>query len=606
MSLASKVATARFVGAFFDEFVRWGVRDVVISPGSRSTPLAMVAYEMSRRNPQQLRIFVDVDERGAAFFALGIAKASGRPVAVICTSGTAVANYYPAVLEAEASRVGLIVLSGDRPATLQGCGAPQTCDQLHLFGSHVRSFRQMPLPSEDSKSLLFARQAARESVIAAGAESASLPPEALIAGFSLGGPVQVNFPFEEPLTPDITLLDLFEGAKSPSFSFTQMQKQTSLSSGMIEELKELFQAARVLILAGEGTCLSKNEARLLIEWAQGCDIPVFADVLSGLRGFAGSSIVDSYDTVIEKGGLVSEGLQPSVVVRFGQYPVSKKVSQLIERIRPLQIVVDPYETRDFTASTHIFVRCCSHEFVASFGGTLEFDEERAIFATRWQKLNEAARLRIEAGKVEPANDFEGSFVSRMIDCMPEGSSLFVANSMSVRALDTFLTAGKQVRVFCNRGLNGIDGTLSTALGVAQSFKQTTFLAGDLTLLHDINALALQRELRIQKKTVQAVEPEAVIPSIVIVLLNNNGGAIFDMLPQKSSEDYFERLFLTPQDVNFEAAAHTFAVPYARAETLDCFEKIYREFLETPGITLLEIPVPLQGIKERYAPFWSLA
>ena len=165
---ADPAASALFLGAFFDELERWGVHDVVVSPGSRSTPLAMTAYELSRRFPDRLRLFVDVDERGAAYLALGLAKASGQPAAVICTSGTAVANYYPAVLEAESSRVPLIVLTGDRPARLQGLGAPQTCDQLNAYGSHVRAFRNMPEPAADAAAIALARQAAREACIAAG------------------------------------------------------------------------------------------------------------------------------------------------------------------------------------------------------------------------------------------------------------------------------------------------------------------------------------------------------------------------------------------------------------------------------------------------------
>ena len=218
-------ATARFVGAFLDELCRWGVHDVVVSPGSRSTPLAMCAYELSRRAPERLRLFVDVDERGAAFFALGLAKAGGRPAALICTSGTAVANYYPAVLEAESSRVPLIVLTGDRPPRLQGLGAPQTCDQLKAYGDHVRAFRQMPLPSADAASLAFARQAAREAVIAAGgdvgvgeAAAAAVCADgcgvtARIAGCCAGGPVYLNFPFDEPLKPDLSTAGLFDGGR---------------------------------------------------------------------------------------------------------------------------------------------------------------------------------------------------------------------------------------------------------------------------------------------------------------------------------------------------------------------------------------------------------
>lgn len=203
--------------------------------------------------------------------------------------------------------------------------------------------------------------------------------------------------------------------------------------------------------------------------------------------------------------------------------------------------------------------------------------------------------------------------------------------MSVRALDTFyLKSAKRLAVLCNRGLNGIDGTVSTALGAAQHFAQTTLVTGDLTLLHDLNALALQRELRLQReaaacfsasldaassKAAGAVTPghatdaasdnvaPGAVPSIVIVLLNNNGGGIFDMLPQKSEDPYFERLFLTPQDVDFRAAAQAFGVPYRRADTVPAFDEAYRALLGTPGISLVEVRVPLSGLKDRYAPYW---
>ena len=187
--------------------------------------------------------------------------------------------------------------------------------------------------------------------------------------------------------------------------------------------------------------------------------------------------------------------------------------------------------------------------------------------------------------------------------------------MSVRAVDTFCLQGeKQLCVLANRGLNGIDGTVSTALGAAQHFERTTLVVGDLTMLHDMNALALQRELRVQRQLAQrrlpadsascnTAETAAPGPGITIVLLNNNGGGIFDMLPQKSSEAYFERLFLTPQDVGFAHAAAAFGVPYAKVATLQAFDQAYRKTLDVPGISLIEVPVPLEGVRERYGEYW---
>lgn len=192
---------------------------------------------------------------------------------------------------------------------------------------------------------------------------------------------------------------------------------------------------------------------------------------------------------------------------------------------------------------------------------------------------------------------------RVLELAPAGSCLFAANSMSVRAVDTFLTrSNKRLCVLANRGLNGIDGTVSTAIGAAQHFDRTTFITGDLTMLHDLNALALQRELRVQA----ALSPEpAGTPArgITIVLLNNNGGAIFDMLPQKSQEAYFERLFLTPQDIDFAQAAAAFGVLYAKAPSIKAFDQAYQESLDVAGISLIEIPVPLSGVTQRYGAYW---
>ncbi len=618
-------ATALFLGAFFDELARWGVHDMVVSPGSRSTPLTMTAFELSRREPGRLRVFVDVDERGAAFFALGLAKASGHPAAVVCTSGTAVANYYPAVMEAESSRVPLVVLTGDRPPRLQGLGAPQTCDQLNAYGNHVRAFRQMPLPSADGAALAFARQAAREAVIAAGEEC-------------FGGPVHLNFPFDEPLKPDFSAEGLFESARRLDVSReTSVPVSQQLAPSDAGRLAALLADRRALVYAGEGTCTGELEAGKVLNWARAFRLPLLADPLSGLRSSDNPLVIDNYDSVLGPGGTVPDGLAPEVVVRFGRYPVSKKATQLVAAARPVQIVVDPLETRDFNAATDVFVRCRPSELAGSLGfaydvRTIDYDPDdvQRAFARAWIDANDAARKRI-ASVDDAEAGFEGAFVRRVVELAPEGSCLFSANSMSVRALDTFyLKSAKRLAVLCNRGLNGIDGTVSTALGAAQHFAQTTLVTGDLTLLHDLNALALQRELRLQReaaacfsasldaassKALAAVTPghatdaasdnvaPGAVPSIVIVLLNNNGGGIFDMLPQKSEDPYFERLFLTPQDVDFRAAAQAFGVPYRRADTVPAFDEAYRALLGTPGISLVEVRVPLSGLKDRYAPYW---
>ena len=664
MTVADPRATARFLGAFFDELAKWGVRNVVISPGSRSTPLSMIAFELSCRAPQRMSMYVDIDERGAAFLALGMAKASGRPAALVCSSGTAIANYYPAILEAESSRVPLIVLTADRPPQLQGLGAPQTCDQSHAYGTHVRAYRGMPWPADDEGSLRFARQAAREACIAAlgscefpqnqGAQSPSAPigtPQRL-AGACFGGPVHLNFPFDEPLKPDVTLPDLFDAGipcagsaadstgpeakpvRNPQLPVGVAQVRGVMEGAAAAQLARELLASSVLLLAGEGSCATYEEAQRVLAFARAFAIPVLADPLSGLRSLDDPLVIGNYDSVLQPGGISpDEALNPQVVVRFGRYPVSKRATQWArarEDAGVLQVVVDPLETRDTNAATTVFVRMKPADFAQSMERALRREDGPATagandlsFANAWQRVEEAAAKRIaavDAGKGSDPNGFEGAYVRRVLELAPAGSCLFAANSMSVRAVDTFYLKGaKQLIVLANRGLNGIDGTVSTAIGASRCFGRTTLITGDLTMLHDLNSLALQRELRVQRQLADIAgdanrtpeqaakrntcETDTGAQGITIVLLNNNGGAIFDMLPQKSQEAYFERLFLTPQDVDFQAAVAAFGVPYSKTATLAEFDRAYRASLDVPGISFIEVPVPLQGLRERYADYW---
>lgn len=594
-------ASASFLCPFFDELYRMGVRHVVVSPGSRSTPLAMVAFDMSRREGCSLDLTLDVDERGAAFFALGVAKATGKPACLVCTSGTATANYYPAVLEAESSRVPLIVLTGDRPARLQDLGAPQTCNQEKLYGDHVRSFRQMPLPAADAASIAFARQAAREAY--ADAVGGPAP--------CTGGPVHLNFPFEEPLKPDLSCPERYlagrsrwrgavEDADMPGVG-GYVAAGSRLSIEAAATIDALLGEHRVAIMAGEGSVSSPEEADALMSLAASRSIPVLADPLSNLRSREDDLIVDGYDAIFGK----PECPELDLVVRFGRYPVSKRAAQAVASQRPLQIVVDPLASRDFNCATDVFVRMAPADFVSALeesarrgGGRALVNAGQEAYARAWMEANAAQSVRAKAVSDVDAG-FEGAYVRAVLKSLPEGSLLFAANSMSVRWVDTFLTKGTtDARVLCNRGLNGIDGTVSTALGAACSFSRATLITGDLTLLHDVSALGLQRELRDRAR-----QDGRRVPHLCIVLLNNHGGGIFDMLPQKSDEAYFERLFLTPQSVDFGPIAAGFDVPYARVTNVEDLRQVYASFVEKPGITLIEADVPLTGLKERCAPYW---
>lgn len=643
MSTNKHADLAIYVAAFFDELMRLGVREVVISPGSRSTPLAMVAYEAHQRFPDKLDLYIDVDERGAAFFALGCAKASGRAVALICTSGTAVANYYPAVMEAESSRVPLVVLSGDRPARLQQVGAPQTCDQAKIFSDHVKGFFVLPEPCITPEHIAYARQVAREAIIAAA------------PGTHAAGPVHINAPFDEPLVPDCTLEELFVQGRAESSKVLPalVRSEGFLMPDDAYRFVRLFDESRVIVLAGEGTLSvdavahydrREREIQALLAFAQRFDAALLADPLSQLREFAYPPVITGYDGFIA-GDAVPEF---DVVVRFGRYPVSKRLTQAIAARSATQIVVDVQGTRDFNAQTTTYIAANPLDFAVAvleaaadrdaygcgtgneYGSSNECGAgDEYAFADQacntnnecdvadqmcstdnecssahqvtsacneWDALDQAYAHRIAA--MEPSNSFEGTYINALLHTIPQKSLLFSANSMAIRALDTFYQMpGRQLTVLANRGLNGIDGTLSTAFGAAQSFEQTVLLTGDLTFIHDVNALALQGEMLLRE------QEGARRPSILIVVLNNQGGAIFDMLPQCSDEAYFERLFITPQNINVVAAASAFGVPAQAVSSVEEFNQACSAAWGVPGISLIEVPLPLRGVRERYHDCW---
>ncbi len=589
--------TALFLSAFFDEMRRCGLRDVVVSPGSRSTPLSMVAYAAP------LNLYVDVDERGAAFFALGLAKASGRPVAIIATSGTAVANYLPAVMEAQSSRVPLVVLTGDRPLRLQDLGAPQTCDQVKVFGDAVRLFREMPEPRADATSIAFARQAAREAMTAAaGVAEGSLGS----GGGSLldAAPVHLNFPFDDPLKPDLSQPDMFTIGRvsvGGCVAATERDLQPriggwlALGPNRAREIASWLDGKRVVAVCGERCFTGSGGMRNLLRFAREFQVPLLADPLSQLRGCDDALVIDNYDSFLAH----EDAPATDVVIRFGRWPISKRLTQWFERTRPMQLVVDPRESRDFTSATDVFVRTTPGGFVSALLDAREaLGDPTCTAAANWVRANDAAAIRINSVTDDVASWNEGALVRELLANIPDGTLLFAGNSMAVRAIDTFmLKENRRLPVLCNRGLNGIDGTLSTAFGAAQHFDQTVVLVGDITTLHDLNALALQGEMILREREGHRR------PSILVICMENGGGAIFDMLPQASDEPYFERLFLTPQQVDFGPVCAGFKVPYEQVDSRGELRAAIDASLGVPGISFISARLPLRGVKERYGRYW---
>ncbi|RPH94846.1 2-succinyl-5-enolpyruvyl-6-hydroxy-3-cyclohexene-1-carboxylic-acid synthase [candidate division KSB1 bacterium] len=537
-----------------------GAKRAVISPGSRSTPLALVAYELP-----ELSSYVLTDERSAGFFALGLSKADGVPAILICTSGTAAANYFPAVIEAAQSCVPLIVLTADRPAAMRNTGAPQTIDQVNLYGSYPRFFADLPEAELSHDHARLMRAIAAQAYAAA----VSVPQ----------GPVHLNVPLDEPLTPIaqdgekiseiLNLLDAEKIYRVPSttapepdvhaIQYTAQQAITSLCG---------------LIVAGPDAARTTAEADAILHLGRKLGWPIMADVTSGLR-FLSEPVIPYYDIFLREETLAS--LTPDIVLTFGAHPVSKVLNAYLDRhraantirIQPHKLGQDPQKRANEIIEADI----------ASFSNMLA----TLVPASRDSLIYEPFRAAAERLRAQLAHETnascEGIYVLRAVREMPDGANIVLANSLSIRYADALCAAeGKRYSVFAMRGASGIDGTISHAAGIAAaSNKSTLLVTGDLAFLHDLGGLAASK----------------FAPQLKILLLNNNGGGIFHFLPvhEQESQTQFEVLYGTPHGLKLAAAAELFGLDWhmidrpedlsilgknAASRTLVCEVRITRE------------------------------
>lgn len=548
-------ALTSYIAAFVSELINNGVEDVVVSPGSRSTPMAMVMAE----HPD-LRLHIHVDERSAAFFALGIAKGTERPVAILCTSGTAAANYYPAIVEANISRVPLIVLTADRPHELRDVGAPQAIDQIHLYGKHVKWFVEMAPPESTIEMIRYAR------TVSARAVTTSLQ--------SPSGPVHLNFPFREPLIPQLDREDLFELSERTGRYVSIQSGHLALSDIQFKEIAENLQSYKKgMIICGPIETEGFTEAVLAL--ADKLQFPVLADPLSQLRSGSHDEtfIIDTYDTFL-KNEKAKQVLKPDVIIRFGAMPVSKPLTLFLKENHDVrQFVVDGGAGwRDPGIVSSEMIYCQEASFCQEVLTYIE-EENTEDFFQKWTRVNQLTRTCL--AKISELDVLsEGKLFYQLADLLPEGAALFVGNSMPIRDLDTFFHFNrKQIRIMANRGANGIDGVVSTALGAGTSLQPLYLVLGDLTFFHDLNGLIAAKQYRID---------------INILLINNNGGGIFSFLPQASHPKNFEKLFGTPLDLKFQHAVEMYGGKYDLITDWDHFSSIMNQNKEVSGLKVMEI------------------
>ncbi|MFD2760723.1 2-succinyl-5-enolpyruvyl-6-hydroxy-3-cyclohexene-1-carboxylic-acid synthase [Lentibacillus juripiscarius] len=545
----------RYTANFVDELVAAGVTDAVISPGSRSTPMAMTMTE----HPD-LKQWVIIDERSAAFFALGMAKQTKRPVAIVCTSGTAAANYFPAIVEAHYSRVPLIVLTADRPHELRDVGAPQSIGQLELYGDYPKWFHEMALPEAGEDMLGYVRNKASRAVQTAAQGNA--------------GPVHLNFPFREPLIPDFSLEDLWGDREGGPYR-ARTEGKRRLDSQQLEQIsKKLASSGKGLIICGPQTDPDLTEALAVLarEW----EVPVLADPLSQLR--AGSHpkdyMIEGYDAFL-RSETIRKQLKPDYIIRFGAMPVSKAYLFFIKEHKDIpQFVVENHGGYREPAGNHT-------EFIDADAATLCRDlanhkpaiaSNDAWLAT-WKRMNRISKEWLQ--EQDGRNGLtEGGAIRSLMQVIPDNSSIYIGNSMAVRDLDTFfMSTSASLEVLANRGANGIDGMVSSGIGAAASGKPVTLVLGDLSFFHDMNGLLAAKHYGL---------------NITILVVNNNGGGIFSFLPQVNHQDHFETLFGTPLDIDFQHAVNMYGGTYHQPASLPELEETLEKSYQHRGLSVVEV------------------
>jgi 2-succinyl-5-enolpyruvyl-6-hydroxy-3-cyclohexene-1-carboxylate synthase len=536
-------ANMALASAFAEELVRCGLRHAVLSPGSRSTPLALALWRQA-----EIETTVIVDERSAAFFALGAAQASGTPVAILCTSGTAAANFHPGVCEADHSAVPLLVLTADRPPELRGIGAGQAIDQLKLYGASVRWFCEVGTHQADDDGLLHYRSTACRAFAAA-------------RGDSRPGPVHLNFPFREPLAPlaqdgAVTASDalaLNGRGERPLTAVTPIDMEPS--QFLLDEVaKHIAEADIGVIVAGRQ--LDPELREPVAHLARVAGFPILAEPTSQLRcgPHDRSYVVTAYDLLLRDEGF-RETASPDLILRFGEMPTSKPLRSWLAESGAEAIVVDPLgDWSEPTRRAAALLRADPTELASGWAARLGEDRPPPAM---WLEAERAAHDAIETELADSDVLSEPGLQLALGSAYADGELVYTASSMPIRDQEAFLpSAEADVTFLCNRGTNGIDGLISSGIGAAHATgKPTTIVTGDLGLLHDIGGLAALRD---------------VSTPVRIVVIDNDGGGIFHFLPQEGAlaDEEFEALLGTPRGVDVAKAAALFDLPHRRIDSFD--------------------------------------
>ncbi len=562
MNLNSANINSLWGSLIVEELIRHGIDYFCISPGSRSTPLvaAIAAHP-------EAKTVIHFDERGAAFHALGYARGAGKPAVLVCTSGTAAANYLPAIVEASVDCLPLIVLTADRPPELRDTGANQTIDQVNLYGKFTRFFHDLPCPDSaiPLKVLL--------STIDLAVSQAIRMPR---------GPVHINCMFREPLSPTVSGED-FEQYLSPIKDWQESQLPFSriatpdpgAPKDEIEKvLASIQKSSRGVLVLGQLRDATDQDAVLRL--IQTLNWPVFADIQSGLSQSGHHQIIQHFDLLLTSREFAGKN-QPDLILQLGSRLTSKRLLQWIETSKPahIQVLDHPYRHDPTHTVTQLI-----ESSIASFCDQLISTGTTIPAGGLLPSFQQASRC------IEAIIDETLARTEFMTECgaakivaaaIPAESGLFLASSMPIRLFDMFADPiGQVLTVGANRGASGIDGTIASASGFAEGLsKRVTLVIGDLALLHDLNSLALLRHVK---------------NPVTIVCLNNNGGSIFGHLSIANFPDIFSKYFVTPHDLTFEHAASQFRIEYTRVRSPRDLVAVYRTAIEQDSHAFIEVTI----------------
>lgn len=563
-----------YAETFVDALARAGLESVCIAPGSRSTPLTLAFA-----THDGIKTYTHLDERAAAFFALGVAMASDKPVAMVCTSGTAAANFFPAIIEANMSRVPLLVLTADRPHELRHSGANQTIDQVKMYGDHVLWSVDMALPEANPPEVAVRNlrtMAARALAMADGRME-----------FQRKGVVHLNFPFRKPLEPTESD-DIVVSHGDPVHIPDAQLSEDAIPVSMVLWLRDVIEQHRHGVIVCGPRTPGGDFPDLIQSLAYQLGYVLLADPLSNVRYRKGrqSVVVGHYDVLLQAdGALANPKTDGVVIIRFGDVPTSKALNTYLGNLPAvyrLHITTERHWADDAHQTTDmIFAE------PMMFGEMLFSEVNPDVEISEWfaAVYNDNHALGQTIPDLLRETFFDGAVINRVVNALPDNARLFVGNSNPVRQLDQFVAETKiNLAVYGSRGASGIDGQVSTALGVGAATREHIYaILGDITFYHDMNGL-----LAIRRNGVTAT----------IIVINNNGGGIFERLPIREHEPYYTEYFTTPHGLTFEHAAALYGLEYAYADDFASLDGALDKYINADVSSIIEVKTDIKTDEAR--------